>query len=115
MKTKVATLLPVAMLTAMAHIPTAFSAATGPAVPQAESIFTLGGGVLPVTDRARLGDRRLRAMEVEFAARLGLDLAGAGVSATSEQYAMRPICCSKTIDCEISPTDGCVNDTDDSF
>ncbi len=115
MKSKVATLLPVAMLSAMAHIPTATSAVTGPAAPRAESIFTLGAGVLPVTDRTGLGDRKLRAMEEAFAVRLGLDLAGTGASATSEQYAMRPVCCSKTIDCQISPTDGCVNDTDDGF
>ena len=79
------------------------------------SIFTLGVGAIPVSERSKLGDQRLRTLEEEFAARLGLNMFGAGgESAVPEQYAMRPICCSKTIDCEIMPGH-CVYDTDDSF
>jgi hypothetical protein len=106
------------MMMSLSAIPAVAPAAATNMLPVASgnsSIFTLGVGAIPVTERSKLGDQRLRTLEEEFAARLGLNMFGAGgESAVPEQYAMRPICCSKTIDCEISPGD-CVNDTDDSF
>jgi hypothetical protein len=103
-----------ANMQALGHNPAA-ATNKAPVASGNSTIFTLGVGAIPVTERSKLGDQRLRTLEEGFAARLGLNMFGAGESAVPEQYAMRPICCSKTIDCEISPGDGCVNDTDDSF
>jgi len=89
-----------------------------PAADAAPGIFTLSAGPAPITERTRVGERKLLVLEGEYAHRLGWtygsEAANDGVRVAAGRAG------SKTYDCGDQDGNGpggggCVPDTDDHF
>lgn len=95
---------------------------TAPSVPStagaAPGIFTLNAGAVPVTERTRLGERKLLVLEGEYARKLDWNF-GAQAANDGVLVAM-PRANSKTYECGDNDGNGpggggCAPDTDDFF